>query len=71
MKNLVFRLFFIAVFGSLLFAYIFPWSSYNIDVPFSWDDYKLGLDLQGGIELDYKVDLSEAKTESAYNSTME
>jgi preprotein translocase subunit SecD len=71
MKNLVFRLFFIAVFGSLLFAYIFPWSSYNIDVPFSWDDYKLGLDLQGGIELDYKVDLSEAKTESDYNSTRE
>jgi hypothetical protein len=46
MKNLVFRLFFITIFGLLLFIYIFPWSSYNIDVPFSGKDYKLGLDLQ-------------------------
>lgn len=71
MKNLVFRLFFITIFGLLLFIYIFPWSSYNIDVPFSGKDYKLGLDLQWGIELDYKVDLTEAKTEADYDSTRE
>ena len=71
MRNLVFRLFFITIFGLLLFAFIFPWSSYGINVPFSGKDYKLGLDLQWGIELDYRVDLEEAKTEEDYDSTRE
>ncbi|QFR39050.1 protein translocase subunit SecD [Candidatus Gracilibacteria bacterium 28_42_T64] len=71
MRNLVFRLFFIVIFGALLFSYIFPWNSYNIEVPFSGKDYKLGLDLQGGIELDYKVDLEEVKLEEGYNKTKE
>jgi hypothetical protein len=30
--------------GALYYA--FPWSAYNIDVPFSGKDYRLGLDLQ-------------------------
>lgn len=71
MKNLVFRLLFITLAGVMLFSYIFPWSSYGIDVPFSGKDYKLGLDLQGGIELDYKVDLSEAEKEEDYSSERE
>jgi preprotein translocase subunit SecD len=71
MKNLIFRLLFITLAGVMLFSYIFPWSSYNINVPFSGKDYKLGLDLQGGIELDYKVDLSEAETEEDYSSERE
>ncbi len=38
--------------------YIFPWGDYGIAVP-SWvSPYKYGLDLHGGVELDYKVDLS-------------
>jgi len=45
----------------LLFA--LPWSYFGIQVPFSGNEYKLGLDLQGGIELDYKIDLSEAQQE--------
>ena len=68
MKNLIVRLFFIILSGVFLFSYIFPWHSYGIEVPYSGKDYKLGLDLQWWIELDYKVDLSEAKQEEDYNS---
>ncbi|PID87656.1 protein translocase subunit SecD [Candidatus Gracilibacteria bacterium] len=71
MRNLIFRLFFIVLFGGLLFVYVFPWSSYGINIPFSGKDYKLGLDLQGGIELDYKVDLEEARKEKDYNKQKE
>lgn len=45
--------------GSL--AYAFPWKSYGIPMPFENGEYKLGLDLHGGVELDYKIDLEEAK----------
>ena len=71
MKNLVFRLFFITIASVLLFIYIFPWSSYGIEVPFTWLKYKLGLDLQWWIELDFKVDLTEARQEKDYNNTRE
>lgn len=67
MKNLFFQTFFVFVFASLLTYYVIPWSSFGIDVPFDWQEYKLGLDLQWGIELDYKVDLTEAKKEEDYN----
>lgn len=68
MKNLIFRLFFIILTWALLFSYVFPRKSYGIDVPYSGNDYKLGLDLQWGIELDYKVDLTEAEKEEDYNA---
>lgn len=42
-------------------AYAFPWKSYGIPMPFENGEYKLGLDLHGGVELDYKIDLEEAK----------
>jgi len=71
MKNLLFRLLFILVAGGLLFVYIFPWANYGIQMPFTGKDYRLGLDLQGGIELDYKVDLAEVSQEEGYNSTRE
>lgn len=71
MRHLIFRLFLILIFGWMLFSYAFPWSSYGIEVPFSGKDYKLGLDLQWWIELDYKVDLDEAQTEEGYNKTKE
>lgn len=67
MNKLFFRLFFIVLFWVLLWIYSFPWSSYSINVPYSWKDYKLWLDLQWWIELDYKVDLEEAKKEEDYN----
>ena len=71
MRHLIFRLFIIVIFWSLLLSYVFPWSSYDIDVPFSGADYKLGLDLQGWIELDYKVDLDEVKEDEDYNNEKE
>lgn len=40
--------------------YIFPWKNFGIDFGNSFlnKPYTLGLDLQGGVELDYQVDLS-------------
>ncbi len=71
MKNLVIKLFVIITFWLLLFLYIFPWDSYNIDIPFSWKEYRLWLDLQWWIELDYKVDLLEVRKEEWYNKSRE
>lgn len=71
MKNLIFRLFMLVIAAGMLFTYAFPWSNYGIDVPYSWKDYKLGLDLQWGIELDYKIDLEKAKLEEWYDNVKE
>lgn len=48
------------IFSSL---YIFPWKQMGIDTgsDFLNKPYTLGLDLQGGVELDYQVDLSAVK----------
>lgn len=48
---------FLAVFSS---AYILPWKTIGINTPFPVTEYKLGLDLHGGVELDYKIDLESA-----------
>ncbi|PZM82161.1 protein translocase subunit SecD [Candidatus Gracilibacteria bacterium] len=40
-------------------------------MPFSGKDYRLGLDLQGGIELDYKVDLEMVRNEKDHNQAKE
>jgi protein-export membrane protein SecD len=48
--------------GSLL--YIFPWDNYGMTVPTWVKPYKLGLDLNGWVELDYKVDLTEVRAQS-------
>lgn len=71
MRNLIFRLFFITVFWWLLFVYAFPWSAYDMEVPFTWKEYKLGLDLQWGIELDYKIDLELVREEEDYTPQKE
>lgn len=71
MNKLFFKLFLIILFSILSFYYVFPWNYYNIDTPFSWKDYKLWLDLQGWIELDYKIDLTEVKKEKDYNISKE
>jgi len=39
-----------------------------MQIPFSGPEYKLGLDLSWGIELDYKVDLSEVEQEEWYDA---
>lgn len=71
MRHLIFRLFLISLAWIMLVSYVFPWSNYNIEVPFSGSEYKLGLDLQWWIELDYKIDLSEAKLEKDYDNERE
>jgi len=41
--------------------YLFPWDNYGMSTPSFIKPYKYGLDLHGGVELDYKVDLSLVK----------
>ncbi len=71
MNKLILRLTFIILAGLCLVAYIIPWANYGIQMPFTTKDYKLGLDLQGWVELDYKVDLEDAKLEEDYNPQKE
>jgi len=71
MKTLITKLLLLIIAGLALAYYAFPWNSYGINVPFSGKDYKLGLDLQWWVELDYKVDLSEAQLEKDYNREKE
>lgn len=44
--------------------YILPWNQYGIENAFLNKPYTLGLDLQGGVELDYKVDLELFRSQS-------
>ena len=71
MRNLVFRIFLIALVWFALAIYVFPWSHYWINIPYTWKQYKLWLDLQWGIELDYKVDLSDARKAKDFNMKKE
>lgn len=48
----------LAVFSA---AYVLPWSAFGLTTPFPVQEYKLGLDLHGGVELDYKIDMAEAE----------
>lgn len=59
-KNFLSILFIFVILGISLFISI-PWSKLWITLPMQ-SDYKFWLDLQGWVELDYKVDLDEAKT---------
>jgi hypothetical protein len=67
MKSLIFKLFLTLIGGCFIMLFALPWNYFGIEVPFSGPEYKLGLDLSGGIELDYKVDLSQAQLEEDYN----
>lgn len=71
MDKLFYKLFLVILLwlGSLYYA--FPWSAYDMDVPFSWQDYRLGLDLQWWVELDYKVDLAQVQQEEWYTISRE
>ncbi len=42
------------------FYIIFPWENYNINIPYLWS-YKLWLDLNWWIELDYNIDFESLK----------
>ena len=71
MRNTVFKIFLITIISLWLFVYIFPWNSYDIKMPFSGKEYRLWLDLQGWIELDYKIDLDEAKKSEDFDKAKE
>jgi len=68
MNKLFTRLAFIVLAGILLLWYVLPLDKYGIKLPdnLKTQDYKLWLDLQGWVELDYKVDLEEAKKSEDY-----
>ncbi len=44
--------------------YIVPWNQYGVDNAWLNRPYTLGLDLQWGVELDYKVDLDAVRAQS-------
>ncbi len=71
MKKLISRLFFLIIAWLILSYYAFPWKEFDIKVPFSWPEYKLWLDLQWWVELDYKVDLTDAKKDPEFNREKE
>lgn len=52
------RLFLACILIILSALYIVPWKNFGIHIDFLNKPYTLGLDLQGGVELDYQVDLS-------------
>lgn len=66
MKWLGFRLAIIVALTLFSAAYVLPWKTIGIDTPFPVTEYKLGLDLHGGVELDYKIDLDDAKKKGDY-----
>ncbi len=69
-KNLILKFITIIIFSLGAFIYIFPWNIYNINF-IETKDYKLWLDLQWWIELDYKVILDEAKKSADYDKQKE
>lgn len=71
MKKLVFRLILVGILAFCAFVYTFPWNNYGIQVPFTWNEYKMWLDLQWGIELDYKIDLDDAKKAKDFDNNSE
>ncbi len=71
MKSLIFKLFFTVLWGLFILLFAVPWNYFGLVIPFSGPDYKLGLDLQGGIELDYKIDLVEARQEEDFTQQRE
>ncbi len=71
MKNIWGRITAIVIVLLLSVFYVIPWETMGIELPFSGKEYKLGLDLQWWVELDYKVDLEEAKKEPDYSRQKE
>lgn len=49
--------------------YILPWDKMGFDIPLLSKPYTLGLDLQGGVELDYKVDFDSLTGTGANDKT--
>ncbi len=59
------RIFLALVLVLIAWIYVFPWEKVGISPPaFIAKPYTFGLDLQGWVELDYRVDLDAVKTQS-------
>ena len=58
MKNNL-RLIIVASITLVCMLYIFPWQSFGVEPFVNIKPYRLGLDLHGGVELDYKVDFAD------------
>lgn len=67
MKKLRFRLLFILIMTMFSLYFITPRHNLGYELPFTGKDYKLGLDLQWWVELDYKIDLDQVRKEEWYN----
>lgn len=67
--KLIPRVFLIVLITLISGLYIFPWDHYGIAVPTWVKPYKYGLDLHGGVELDYKVDLVQLQENNKKNGT--
>ena len=61
MKWLGFRLAIIIILALFSAAYVLPWKTIGVSTPFTITEYKLGLDLHGWVELDYKIDMTDAE----------
>ncbi len=62
--KLSYRLLLIIVLAVISGLYVFPWNTYGITTPNWVRPYKLGLDLHGWLELDYKIDLSAVRAQT-------
>lgn len=49
--------------------YILPWNQFGVSTDFLTKPYTLGLDLRGGVELDYQVDLSAVNSGALATNT--
>ncbi len=67
MKKLILQLLCTFIAWLCILSLALPWNHLWINFPVSNQEYKLWLDLSGWIELDYKVDLTEAKQEEWYD----
>ncbi|MDD2487744.1 MAG: protein translocase subunit SecD [Candidatus Gracilibacteria bacterium] len=68
MKGIGIRIAGIVALLAVTFYIVFPWNSFGLNMPGVGPEYKLGLDLHGGVELDYKIDLEAAKSKGgSYN----
>lgn len=70
--NIIWRFVFAMIIIVLSTLYIVPWKSLGINVnnDFLNKPFTLGLDLQGGVELDYQVDLSAVKNSENFSGAM-
>jgi len=71
MKHLFLKISAIFILWIALLLFLVPWNSYNISLIPTFGEYRLGLDLQGWIELDYTVDLAEAELDPDYSPAKE